>query len=184
MNLNVALVHFPVLNKHNNIVTTSVTLFDIHDIARSCATFGVHSFYIVNHAEKQHQVVQRVVNFWADGYGKEYNENRKEALDHVTTVSFWEDAKKDIENREGKKVVTIGTSARKFPHAIQYPTIQNDFKDQPVLLLFGTGWGLANSITDKVDYMLEPIYGPTPYNHLSVRSAVAIILYNLTAQGN
>jgi hypothetical protein len=45
-----------------------------------------------------------------------------------------------------------------------------------MLLLFGTGWGLTQSVTDAADFRLEPIFGIASdgYNHLSVRSAVAI----------
>ena len=51
--------------------------------------------------------------------------------------------------------------------------------DLPTLLLFGTGWGLADSILDRVDHCLAPIRGGSDYNHLSVRSAAAITLDRL-----
>jgi hypothetical protein len=47
------------------------------------------------------------------------------------------------------------------------------------LFLFGTGWGLAKEVTDQVDGFLPPILGGGDYNHLSVRSAVSIILDRL-----
>ena len=51
--------------------------------------------------------------------------------------------------------------------------------DHPHLLVFGTGFGLADEIMKQMDYVLEPIWGPTDFNHLSVRSAAAIILDRL-----
>ena len=45
--LAIALVHHPVLDKNGQIVTTAVTNMDIHDIARSAATYGVRRFYVV-----------------------------------------------------------------------------------------------------------------------------------------
>jgi hypothetical protein len=51
--------------------------------------------------------------------------------------------------------------------------------DAPVLLLFGTGWGLADSMIPEVSRVLTPIRGAPPWNHLSVRSAVAIVLDRL-----
>ena len=45
-------------------------------------------------------------------------------------------------------------------------------------MLFGTGWGLTQEVKDSSDYVLAPIEGKG-YNHLSVRSAVAIILDRL-----
>jgi hypothetical protein len=46
----------------------------------------------------------------------------------------------------------------------------------PYLLIFGTGWGIAPEVVRNADYRLEPIRGTDDYNHLAVRSAVAIIL--------
>ena len=48
--------------------------------------------------------------------------------------------------------------------------------DRPVLLIFGTGQGLSPEIIKQCDYLLLPIDGFSEFNHLSVRSAVAIIL--------
>jgi hypothetical protein len=49
----------------------------------------------------------------------------------------------------------------------------------PELLLLGTGWGLAAEVLERVDDVLEPIAGSGPYNHLSVRTAAAIVLDRL-----
>ena len=38
--LYVGLVHYPIKNKRDQLVTTSVTNLDIHDISRSAKTFG------------------------------------------------------------------------------------------------------------------------------------------------
>ena len=48
--------------------------------------------------------------------------------------------------------------------------------DLPYLLIFGTGSGIAGEIINNADYRLEPVGGNNNYNHLAVRSAVAIIL--------
>ena len=48
--------------------------------------------------------------------------------------------------------------------------------DTPYLFLFGTGCGLAKEVLDNSDYILKPVGSYYDYNHLSVRSAVAIIL--------
>ncbi len=50
---------------------------------------------------------------------------------------------------------------------------------QPHLLIFGTAWGLSKNLIKSANYRLEPITGITEYNHLSVRSAAAIILDRL-----
>jgi hypothetical protein len=48
-----------------------------------------------------------------------------------------------------------------------------------MLLLFGTAHGLAPEVNKTADYTLPPIQCTTGYNHLSVRSAVSIILDRL-----
>jgi hypothetical protein len=60
--------------------------------------------------------------------------------------------------------------------------IAND--DLPYLLIFGTGSGVTPEIIDKADYCLEPIRGVGVYNHLAVRSAVAIVLDRLNSDQN
>jgi len=51
--------------------------------------------------------------------------------------------------------------------------------DDPHLLLLGTGWGLTEECFQSADFILEPIAGAGNYNHLSVRSAAAILLDRL-----
>jgi hypothetical protein len=47
------------------------------------------------------------------------------------------------------------------------------------MLVLGTGWGLTPEVLARVDDILEPISGSGDYNHLSVRSAAAIMLDRL-----
>ena len=49
-------------------------------------------------------------------------------------------------------------------------------------MIFGTGYGMTKETMREFDYILEPVYGHGPYNHLSVRSAVSIILDRLRGE--
>jgi tRNA (guanine37-N1)-methyltransferase len=49
----------------------------------------------------------------------------------------------------------------------------------PVMIMLGTGFGLAPEILERCDLALEAIKGVGDYNHLSVRAAGAIILDRL-----
>jgi hypothetical protein len=173
-----SLIHYPVLNKKGEIVTTSITLFDVHDIARSSYTFGASRFYIINRSPKQSYVLERLLAFWKKGFGREYNENRSEAIDIVYYKPLWEEAHKEVESLVGQKVYTVITSARDIPgdKGIKMDQLRKERESKPIFLLFGTGWGLTDEIIKKADYVLEPIRGFDQYNHLSVRSAAAIIL--------
>ena len=59
MNVHVALLHYPVYNRQRQIIISSVTNLDIHDIARAALTYGVHRFYLVTPLKDQLQLIQR-----------------------------------------------------------------------------------------------------------------------------
>lgn len=177
----VALVHYPVYNKHRDIVTTAVTNLDIHDIARSSRTFGADRYYIVTPVEEQQKLVQKVALHWQSGWGASYNPKRKAALDIVTIVPSVTTALADMEARVGHKPRVVVTGAAGHSKAISSPELAEMMSvgDQSFLLLFGTGWGMTDELFDAADYVLEPVKGPGEYNHLSVRSAVSIYMDRL-----
>ena len=72
--LALALVHHPVVDRRGDEVTTAVTNLDLHDIARTAATFGVDRFYAVT-----------VITSYSIHYTKLYEGRRSvaEALCHV-----------------------------------------------------------------------------------------------------
>jgi tRNA (guanine37-N1)-methyltransferase len=177
----VALLHHPVYDKNHQIVTTAVTNMDIHDISRSACTYGVAGFYVVTPVKALQKLSQKIIDHWETGYGSKYNSTRKEALALARLRDTLDDAIIDIENETGQKPVLVVTSARPMGARTSFEAFREMLKDmaRPVLILFGTGWGLTETIFDQADYILEPINGPTPYNHLSVRSAAAIVLDRL-----
>ena len=86
----------------------------------------------------------------------------------------------EIEAIEGQRPKIIGTSARPLG-SVSFEDLKAEIKGniKPYLLLFGTGWGLAEEVFAQMDAVLPPIVGESDYNHLSVRSATAIILDRL-----
>ena len=50
------------------------------------------------------------------------------------------------------------------------------------MIMFGTAWGLDKEVVDLADFILDPVEGGTNYNHLSVRTAAAIILDRLVGK--
>lgn len=181
--LYLALVHHPIRNKLGELVTTSVTNLDIHDISRSSRTFGVQKYFIVTPLEEQHQLVKRILGHWEQDRSSAYNPDRHDALGVASLVASVEHACETIEQREGKRPILVATGAN-----FERPTLTcQDFREKlnvdktPYLLLFGTGWGLHATLLEQVEWLLEPLYGASSdgYNHLSVRSAVAIYLDRL-----
>lgn len=181
--LHVALIHWPVFDRAKNVVVTNVTNFDIHDIARASRSYGVEKYFIVNRLKEQLSFVSRVLEHWRFGIGSEYNPSRKTALKEVELCETLEDVIKTFP----VKPLVVTTSARE----LGIPRIS--FKDlrariwagederRPVLLVFGTGFGLHEDILKQADILLEPLKGDSKddYRHLSVRSAVSIVLDRL-----
>lgn len=176
-NIYLGLVHYPVLDRNMRTVTTSVTNLDIHDISRSCLSFGVKKYFLITPVESQHQLVRRILSFWETDTAKTYNADRNAALQVIEMCSSIDEAKKWIKNQEGSDPLMISTTARAQENQLCFSDFIKVYqKNKPILLLFGTGNGLAHEIHAQADYILEPIFGASDYNHLSVRSAVAIIL--------
>ena len=181
--LYVALVHGPVLNKRGDLITTAVTGLNIHDIARAVTTFGGAGYLLVTPLVTQQKLVARIVSHWEGDFGIRYNPNRKTALAAVKVVDTLADAVDAVTGREGICPRVVATSAREVDGVarVGYDEMRKRLSEDgpPVVLVFGTGWGLAPEVMGRVDALLPPINGPVGYNHLSVRSAVSIILDRL-----
>jgi len=182
----VSLVHYPVYNKNMDIISTSITNLDIHDIARTVTTYGVEKYYLVHPLQNQHNLISEILNYWQNGYGGIYNPDRKLALEKVGLKRSIEAVKEDILSKYSGQLRTIVTDGRKYPESINYLDLRKMIKETDIetnyLILFGTGWGMAKEVMEEADYRLLPIAGTGVYNHLSVRSAVAIILDRLLGE--
>ncbi|MFV0421163.1 tRNA (guanosine(37)-N1)-methyltransferase TrmD [Oleidesulfovibrio sp.] len=174
-NLYCALVHYPVVNKENKSVAVSLTNLDIHDIGRCSCTFGLGGYYITTPIEDQKRLLDGLLRHWTDGPGVSANPDRGTALRLVRGVSTVEDAIADIEQRTGQRPTVIATSARGAGDT-GFESVRNMLREKPVLLLFGTAHGLAPDVLEKCDGILRPIRSLDGYNHLSVRTAAAIIV--------
>jgi hypothetical protein len=148
---------------------------ELHDIARTCMTFDIDLCYIVTPLARQRGIVEKLVHHWRYGYGAKYNPGRGHALERVV---LRRDIDEMISGMEGNPLI-VGTSSKERPDkTIGYGELHELIRTntRPVLLLFGTGWGLAREAVDRCEKMLAPIKGRGNYNHLSLRVAVGIIL--------
>ena len=179
-NLYLGLVHHPIYNKRREVVATAVTNFDIHDIARCARSFGLKGFFVITPLESQIQLVERMIHHWMEGVGSVYNPTRKDSFSLVRVSRSIDEADQEIFNLWKKRVKRVATGASPHPNNIGFGLLRELLEDQetPFFILFGTGWGLTQEVKDSSDYVLAPIEGKG-YNHLSVRSAVAIILDRL-----
>lgn len=178
--LYVALIHYPVVDKNGKIIASAVTNLDLHDIARVAKTYGLRSFYVVTPLEDQQELVQRIISHWTDGIGATYNPKRRSALELIRVKDSFCEVLNQITDKENEYPLTIATCARKYPTNISYEKFRTMLNNgKPYVLTLGTAWGLAEEFISKADYVLDPIAGAADYNHLSVRSAAAIILDRL-----
>lgn len=180
LKLNVALMHYPMKDKQGDTVATAITNLDLHDISRSCRTYSVENYYVVTPIVAQREIASRVINHWMDGFGSTYNPNRMEAFSHTMLMDSLSEALLDIEKRHKKRPLIVATTARPDRATITAKHLGVISEEQPVLIIFGTGWGFADEVLETADYILEPIEGVGEFNHLSVRSAVAILLDRIT----
>lgn len=170
-------------------MTTAVTNMDLHDIARSARTYGMKQYFVVTPIEDQHGVVRRILKHWTSEESRSYHPDRVEAVSLVRLVKTFEEVKAAIRAEHGEDPEVVLTDARPLPNSITYADYRRELmapdRTRPAVIVFGTGWGVSDAFYPEVNRILTPIYGPEGvegYNHLSVRSAVAIILDRLFGQ--
>lgn len=174
-NVDIALLHHPVIGKKGEIIGSAVTNLDLHDISRTARTYGIGKFFIVTPYEDQQRLVDEILEHWRDGHGSTYNPARKEAFSLVKLAKSLDEVI-DVVTRYQQPPVLVTTSAKTQSGSISYEDSRDRIdRGEQTLLVFGTAHGLAPEITAKADYTLPAITGPTDYNHLSVRAAVAIV---------
>jgi len=180
----IGLVHHPIYNKRGDVITTALTNFDLHDIARTSRTYNIKRYFIIHPLESQVSLAKEMLAYWQDGFGGQYNPDRREAFSIVDIAPDIQFAAQKISDCEGADPFIITTDARKYSNTVSYQRLRQIIQsgDRPCLLLFGTGWGIEKAVMENFDYILEPIYGPGDYNHLPVRAAVAIILDRLLGE--
>ncbi len=185
-----ALVHHPVVNRTGELVTTALTNFDIHDLARSTMTYGLAAYHIVTPITSQREKAEHIAHIWLAEQGSlkrrpPASGSREGAMALIRTADSIETVIAELTADYGTAPLVVATSAR----AESFPAAERRTPDQllseaslrpdPLLILLGTGWGLADHLIPSVSRLLAPIEGRADWNHLSVRSAGAILLDRL-----
>jgi hypothetical protein len=177
----IALIHYPVIDRNGHIVTSAITSLDLHDIARSARTYEVRAMYVVHPVIEQREFALRVLDHWRLDYGRLYDSRRREALELVEMVEDLDHAMQAAERIAGTKPALVYTSAR-ARGGISYAELKSRMERAdatPIMLLFGTGFGLAPAVRQRAELILNAVRGPGEYNHLSVRAAASVILDRL-----
>jgi tRNA (guanine37-N1)-methyltransferase len=180
------LAHHPVLDRTGQVVTSSITNLDVHDIARSAATYGLAGYEIVTPVAAQREKIEHMARVWLDELREEGaragHGHRGHALAPIRVHESIEAALAAI----GGAPLVVATSARPGERRIGYRALLRllaGMPDRPLALLFGTGHGLADPVIASSDHVLDPIEGQSEWNHLSVRSAAAVVFDRLFGAG-
>jgi hypothetical protein len=196
----VALIHHPVLDRSGAVVTTAITNLDLHDIARSAYCYGLSDYFVVHPVAAQRELAERVRNHWVEGSGARRIPDRRPpmerlrvvasldaAVDHLSERAAADGSAPDgaVAERHARGVELWTTSAAGGASVVRYDEAKRRLGSPgpSVLLLFGTGWGLAPGLHDLATVQLEPIASARTdgFNHLSVRAAAAITFDRLLA---
>jgi hypothetical protein len=177
----IALVHHPVLDGQGTVVTTAVTNLDVHDLARSARSYGCSDYFVAHPIAAQRELVERIRAHWTDGSSGRRIPDRREALTVLRVVDSLDAAIAALGGRDAVEVWV--TAARRLGDTLGFAEARARIEHgegKAVLIVFGTGWGLAPAIVEGADALLEPIRAARgDYNHLSVRAACAIALDRL-----
>jgi hypothetical protein len=182
--VDLGLIHFPVMNKNQETIGSAVTNLDLHDIARAAKTFGVDSLYVVTPYKDQQKIFQEVLDHWLTGHGAQYNSKRGEALSLVHICDDLEQLINIVTEKWQQRPTVLSTGAQKRHSSVwSFDLVREKINnDECFLILLGTAWGLAPEVLESGDGILPPISGAGKYNHLSVRSAAAIVLDRLLGE--
>jgi len=183
----VVLLHHPVTNRKGELITTSITNMDLHDISRSCRTYEIDHYFLVSPIQEQHELVNKIIGHWKRGIQSEWHPDRVEAFTRVDLVHSFDDVKNTLKTLYPDRAIEVAMpDARVLPNQLSYAQIREKWAQEALpgvkIIVFGTGWGVAPEFFSGVQTFLAPIYGPLGqegYNHLSVRAAAAIVLDRL-----
>ncbi len=180
------LVHYPCLGKEGEVQSTSIFNVDVHDNARVVSTYGLDAFHVIHPVDAQREMVEAMTGFWKTDKARLRNPDRAHALSKTHAIASIEESIKWIQAHLSDKYEIVVTSAIAREQNTGYGEMRAlieapESTDKTYLWLFGTGHGLADVVMEMADHTLAPLYGPTAYNHLSVRAAIAIILDRLFA---
>ena len=131
----------------------------------------------------QRELALKVREHWVSGSGSRRIPDRSPAMSILRVVASLDDAVDTL----GGPVELWTTSAAPRPTSLSHAGARERLGGEgpTVLIVFGTGWGLADSICDRAHAHLEPIRSPREdgWNHLSVRAAAAILFDRLRGGG-
>src|SRR4051812_5781436 len=148
-----ALVHHPVVDRAGTVITTALTNFDIHDLARSAMTYGLAALHLITPVTSQRDKAEHIARLWM---GDDQGEHRARALELVRTADAIDTVIATLTADHKRPPVVVATSAKpsSFPglprrHPLEL-VAEAALDPSPLLILLGSGWGLADALIPSV----------------------------------
>jgi tRNA (guanine37-N1)-methyltransferase len=188
------LLHHPVLDKSGKPGTVSLTNLDIHDMCRVSRTYELAGVFVTTPLEDQRELGERLLAHWTEGPGGRANPDRASALRLGRMTASLDEAAAKVAELAGAAPRIVATCARtkyrpargRKERAIVFTPpaqVRGWLRQGPVLLVLGTGHGLAAEVLSRADAIVSPVRGFSAYNHLPVRAAAAILVDRLLGDG-
>jgi hypothetical protein len=176
----IALLHHPVLNRLGEEITSTVDHFDVMDGSRLALTYGVERFFVVNHVPAQRALVERLIRHGTA------TADRDDARGEFARTQWAADLDAVLDQQVGalgRRPTVVATSATASADALATTEVRRRLHGgEPMLVLLGKAWGLAPRVLEAADVRMAPLDAGTGFNHLSVRSAMAIVVDRLLGQ--
>lgn len=171
-NIGFCLLHYPVRLDDHKIGCSSLTNLDLHDIARISRSYGMAPFYVLTPLKDQLCLADKILSHWASSR----NRDRARALEFVRLVGDFDEMLAHAREYFGIEPVCIASSAQwpKKGFPLTPADIRKLCRTTPAIICLGTARGLAPEVLARCDGQLRPLRFLSD-NHLSVRSAAAII---------
>lgn len=175
--LSIALVHYPVLNRLGEVISSTVDSFDFFDASRLALTYGVDRMYIVHPEPAQQALIDRLI---AHGQTQGRKDAERGYFEHSVGVHDLDTAIAEVQSRYGTRPKVVATTAKSGRPRVSVPELRAALSpEDPQLWLIGKAWGMTDAAIEAADCVVESIDTGTGYNHLSVRSALAIYIDRL-----
>ncbi|MGB0679800.1 MAG: RNA methyltransferase, partial [Polyangiales bacterium] len=159
-----------------------LTNLDVHDLVRASCTYDLQACFFVTPITAQRQILAEIFQHWSVGAGRARVPTRSAAMRLGVAAHDGQEVVQHITDKHGQRPALWATAARHLaaPPPVSFAAARAQLRQPgpPVLLVFGTGHGLAPAMLETCDALLPPVRSGG-YNHLSVRTAVAIILDRL-----
>ena len=176
-----AIVHYPVLNRVGEVIAAQIDEFDFFDACRLSLAYPIRRMWVVNPTPSQRDLAQRLIRHGTD---PQRQVEGREVFDRTVWVPDLETAVSEA-SKLGPTPRLVVTSAKPGRDDETFGQMRASIATgSPHMVLFGKAWGLADDVFDRADVRLEPVSAGTGYDHLSVRSAMSIVLDRLLAPGD